>query len=131
MTQKKLKELYAYDEIQGVLTNRYTRSSRALKGGVVGSLNNHGYMRTSIDGKQYKVHRLIWTYMKGEVLTSSDVIDHIDHNKANNRWSNLRKGTHADNSQNRGKSKNNTSGYTGVHWNKKIKKWTALVEVDT
>ncbi len=131
MNQNKLRELYNYDKSTGLLTNRITRSSRALEGAVVGSLNNHGYMRTSIDGKPYKVHRLIWTYVTGEELTKTDLIDHKDHDKANNKWDNLRKVTSAENSQNRSKSKNNTSGYTGVHWNKKIKKWTALVEVDT
>ena len=129
MNQKKLLELYEYDEATGLLTNRITRSSRAVKGAEVGSINSHGYIRTSIDGKQYKVHRLIWVLMTGDSLLPTDLIDHIDHDKLNNKWENLRKVTSAENSQNRSVSKNNTSGFTGVHWSKKIEKWTALVEV--
>ena len=54
-----------------------------------------------------------------------DCIDHIDQNKLNNHWTNLRYCSRADNQKNRGKTKKNTSGENGVSWNKKNKAWCA------
>ena len=45
--------------------------------------------------------------------------DHIDRNKMNNRKSNLRDSTHAENMQNRSVFKNNKSGVTGVYYDKR------------
>jgi hypothetical protein len=54
--------------------------------------------------------------------------DHIDGNTLNNQKSNLRICTHAENLRNRGKGKNNTSGYKGV--SKHNKKWRVRIGVD-
>lgn len=55
-------------------------------------------------------------------------VDHINRNKLDNRKSNLRLATNGQNQANSGIPKNNTSGYKGVTWNKKNKKWVAQVE---
>lgn len=51
------------------------------------------------------------------------VIDHEDQDKLNNKRTNLRIITHKQNSWNRKINSSNTSGYTGVTWNKRDKKW--------
>ena len=56
-------------------------------------------------------------------------VDHINHNKSDNRKNNLRFVTDSQNSMNRGVSSNNTSGITGV--NKRNGKWTARIGVNT
>jgi hypothetical protein len=56
--------------------------------------------------------------------------DHIDKNELNNVKSNLRRCTHQQNDFNRGLYKNNTSGITGVYWNKKSNKWVASIMID-
>src|SRR5574344_87837 len=54
-------------------------------------------------------------------------IDHIYHNKRDNRKENLRICTHQENMQNRVIPKNNTSGVIGVYWNKKNKNWNVEI----
>ena len=54
-------------------------------------------------------------------------IDHIDQNTLDNRKSNLRIVTNTQNKMNRNKKLNNTSGYIGVAWVKRISRWMAYI----
>jgi hypothetical protein len=54
--------------------------------------------------------------------------DHKDRNTFNNRKSNLRLATATENAQNRSIYKNNTSGFTGVSWDKVSCKWKAQIQ---
>jgi len=73
---------------------------------------------------QPKLHRLLMDPPKGMM------IDHINHNGLDNRRENLRICTRAENGRNRGKQKNNTSGYKGVYWAKSNKRWRAQIKKD-
>lgn len=79
-----------------------------------GTTTRKGYRYTMVKGKWYAEHRLIWEYFHG--VPPTNYIDHIDGNKLNNVISNLREATNAENLANRGKQKNNTSGYKNVCW---------------
>ncbi len=57
-------------------------------------------------------------------------VDHIDNNKTNNNFNNLRWATQKENSRNKGISKNNTSCLKGVMWRKDRSKWCACIKVD-
>jgi hypothetical protein len=57
-------------------------------------------------------------------------VDHIDGDGLNNRRSNLRLATVAENHRNLRKPSNNTSGYKGVSWRKDRSKWRAAIRVD-
>jgi hypothetical protein len=70
------------------------------------------------------MHRVIAARMG---LDLSEIIDHMDGNGLNNSRSNLRAATNAQNLQNRGKQKNNTSGIKGVSWDKARSKWAAEI----
>lgn len=63
-------------------------------------------------------HHLL-TLLRGFDLPDGCVIDHIDGNSENNVRSNIRITTQKINCRNRAKHKNNTSGFTGISWNKK------------
>lgn len=56
--------------------------------------------------------------------------DHADRNALNNRKYNLRIATFQENARNRSKYKNNKSGFTGVVWNQRHKKWESTIGVD-
>jgi hypothetical protein len=56
-------------------------------------------------------------------------IDHIDHDGLNNKRSNIRVVTHAQNLHNMRPNKNSSSKYKGVCWNKNLCKWQAGIEV--
>lgn len=91
--------------------------------------NHDGYIATviNIGNKKYKtifLHRLITN------CPSDKVVDHINHDKTDNRKSNLRICTRQENNRNRRLAKNNISNTTGVYYNKEIQKWIAYIMVD-
>jgi hypothetical protein len=57
-------------------------------------------------------------------------VDHRNGDGLDNRKSNLRLATHAENSRNRRLQCNNTSGVRGVHWSTRKQKWRARIKVD-
>jgi len=57
-------------------------------------------------------------------------VDHINGNTFDCRKSNLRLCTASQNQMNKGKLKNNKSGYKGVSWNKEKNKWSAVIEIN-
>jgi hypothetical protein len=54
-------------------------------------------------------------------------VDHINGDKSDNRWANLRRASHAEQQQNLGIGKLNTSGYVGVHKHADTNKWCAQI----
>lgn len=96
-----------------------------------GSLNTNGYVRINltVDGKQHlaQAHRVIFAMHTGEWPPVDTVIDHRDHDKANNLFSNLRICTKSDNSKHKSQSKRNKSGFKGVILQKSTGKWTVRI----
>lgn len=56
--------------------------------------------------------------------------DHIDRNPLNNRRNNLRMATIKENSINKKRYKNNTSGIIGISWESDRSKWKAFIKID-
>ena len=79
--------------------------------------------------KSFRVHRLIWFYMTGDMPDDLQ-IDHIDHNGLNNKWNNLRLVDNYGNQQNASRRKDNTSGMTGVYYSNTCNKWIASIQVN-
>lgn len=134
ITQSRLKELFRYDPSTGHFIRRVTRSHNARAGSVAGTLtkgtksNGGGYIMIHIDGRFYLGHRLAFLYMTGRIPPS---VDHRNHIRSDNRWVNLRE-VHGqlENGQNLSRKANNTSGVTGVYWDKRRQLWVAEIMVN-
>lgn len=125
LTQSRLQSLLHYDPCTGVFTWLVQKSSRRKVGDEAGGICGNGYRQIGLDGKLYLTHRLAWLWMIGE--WPKDQIDHINGVRDDNRWSNLREATNAENCQNLKINSNNKSGYMGVSWHAKKGKWKAQI----
>jgi hypothetical protein len=128
----------AYDASTGLLEwrardRKYFPSDNACNSWNAKFANKPAF--TATDGKGYKVgalnykliraHRIIWLLSYGEW---PNTIDHINGNKLDNRLDNLRSVSHAENMRNLPIKSNNTSGYLGVTWAKRDKKWSVRIK---
>lgn len=99
---------------------------RGLVAGSVSQTNGYRYIR--IDYTHHPAHGLAWLYMTG-IWPVAD-IDHINGDRADNRWCNLREATRSQNNANARARATNTSGFKGVTWKKSHCKWLAQISVN-
>ncbi len=82
------------------------------------------YATTSMGRKHIRMHRLIMDAKKGEHT------DHINGDTLDNRRSNLRICTHAENCRNQHVRNRGTSQYKGVSWSEDRRKWLVQIKVN-
>lgn len=140
LSSKALRHIFHYDCMSGEIywKNVYRYNSR--KGGYVKCVNSsfigktvfnnirNGYLVDIVFGKHCTSHRLAWALHYGE--WPLEYIDHINGDKSDNRIYNLRLASASENGYNRTRNKNNTSGFKGVTWCKKIMKWKSSIMKD-
>lgn len=88
------------------------------------ALDKKGYHVGAIFNRGVKAHRIIWLLVNGE---EPEQIDHINGVKNDNRIINLRSVSNSENHMNMGIQKNNKSGYPGVYYSIKDKKWISKI----
>lgn len=125
LTAERLKTVLCYEPETGHWYWLVTKRNIYPAGSRAGTTKLNGYVYVCIDRKLYLAHRLAWFYMTGGWPV--DDIDHIDRNRQNNKWANLREATRAQNMANLTKHKDSISGYKGVSWHKRGKKWHAQI----
>lgn len=123
ITQSRLKELLDYDPETGVFQRKVATSN--TKAGEIAGCKKRVYVIISVDNKLYRAHRLAWLWMTG--LWPEQFLDHINMDKHDNRWINLRAATKSQNMANRGPQRNNTSGFKGVVYYKQYKNWVSNI----
>lgn len=129
ITQEKLKELLNYNLETGVFTWQVIASKCVKIGKVAGGrCHTTGYVHIQIEKKLYRAHRLAFLYVIG--CMPEKEVDHENHIRDDNRWSNLRLVTHAENSRNLSLNKRNKSGVPGVKRYKQTKNWYAVIGVN-
>jgi hypothetical protein len=126
----RVRELVSYNAETGVFTRLVALSPKVKVGDVAGSKDDMGYIRITLDGCRVRAHQLAWVWMTGEWPTLD--IDHIDGERSNNRWHNLRHVSRSVNLQNRRAANpvNRSSGLIGASWSKAAKKWWAHIRVN-
>lgn len=128
-----LNKLFDYKSDLGVITYKVSVSKKIKAGQKAGTITEKGYLaiRITIDKKSYvfKAHRLIWY-----IVTGADPgkfqIDHIDGNRLNNKFLNLRLATPAQNGWNRCASQQSKSKIKGAQWNKRNQCWGAVIKTN-
>lgn len=91
-------------------------------------IDANGYPRTALGSND---QRGMYLYLHQLLLNPPEgmVVDHIDGNQLNNCRKNLRICSRTQNVRNSELSKNNTSGYKGVSFDKARQKWQAKITV--
>lgn len=80
-----------------------------------------GYARATIQGVSVGFHRIVMN------ATEDDVVDHIDCNGRNNCKSNLRLVSQCENMRNARTRRDNSTGYKGVSYDKRMKRYAAYI----
>lgn len=140
-TADQARALLDYDEDSGVLVWRHRprsmfTSAQKFKAwntryagkpaGCVSSAT--GYIVMSIFDRRELAHRVAWLIKTGEWPRQQ--IDHQDHQRANNRWANLRAASHAENGRNQSARRGRTHAPMGLSQRRDNGKWTARIRID-
>lgn len=125
LTAERLRELLHYDPETGVFTRLVSLNFAVNVGDVAGTLMKKGYWSIGVDKHKYKAHRLAWLYMTGS--WPKEQIDHINGNRIDNRFSNLRECTNQENQQNIPVITKATGRLVGTCFRKDRGMWSAAI----
>ncbi len=86
---------------------------------------HNGYAKRTVNDEHVRMHDAIAEH-HGLVFAVGE-LDHKDRNKINNQKSNFRSATPSQQQVNKDRIVTNKSGYIGVCWHKRDKKWAASI----
>ena len=87
-TAAELWESFDYKPLTGELVRKITTTGRGNRNTKVGSPNRHGYYRVSLQGESHSRARLTWKWCTGQ--EPERFIDHINRDRGDDRFWNLR-----------------------------------------
>ena len=123
LTAEQLKAQLHYCPDTGLFT-RLKTGGGAKRGDIAGGPSSDGYTSISVCGVRYRAARLAYLWMTGS--HPSQDVDHVNRNRRDDRWCNLRP---ASRSQNCANTKAR-SGLKGACWVAAKGKWKAQIRVD-
>lgn len=126
-TLPEFQALLDYDVSTGNFYWRVDRY-RVVTGSLAGQRHPSGYWMVGVGRRRYLAHRLAWLFTHG--AWPSATIDHINGNRLDNRISNLRAASVAENTRNGRKRSTNTSGFKGVSWRAQSQMYRAYIVKD-
>lgn len=111
---ERVKQLVRYEPDTGLFIRLSAPGDRVdLVGKIGGGPTSDGYFRIAIDNYRVRSHRLAFFYMTGR--WPKEEIDHINGDRTDNRWANLRESSSAMNKENRrNANRNSKTGFLGV-----------------
>jgi hypothetical protein len=130
ITLQQLKQVLRYDPTLGIFQWLPTANVKGISAGSrAGSIETRsGYRRIKLNGKMYTEHRLVWFYVHG--VWPTGVIDHINHDRSDNRIQNLRDVTHKENMLNKKALTTSITGHQGIWFNQKTSRYVAEITKD-
>jgi hypothetical protein len=126
LTAAEVRRLLSYNPNDGQLRWKHDQTNGAVAGSIAGSRATTGYIRVTIFRKSYAAHRLAWIHAHGHWPTQ--IVDHINGVRHDNRACNLRLASPRQNAQNKGVAANNTSGSPGVRYRADQDRWVAYIK---
>ena len=125
LTQEIIKRFLDYDPETGVFTWIISPKYNIYAGTRAGLTTKRGCRVIGVAGfGQVKEHHLVWLYVFGRWPYYDKVIDHINGNPQDNRFSNLREVSRSVNSQN---MRMHREGRAAIHFDKSRKKWMSYI----
>lgn len=128
LSHEDLRRVVHYNPETGIFTRLSRPRGKGKVGDKAGWVNSQGYLMLSVLGCYYLGSRLAWFYVTGKWPKAD--IDHENKDHGDNRWSNLREATRAQNLANRGRHRDNKSGWKGVCAQTGCKNWRATIGVN-
>ena len=98
MTKDYLHGVLDYSLVTGEFTWKKKLARKVVIGDVAGCVSRYGYTHIRIDGVVYQAHRLAFLYVMGYLPTN--LVDHRNNIRSDNRWENLREATYSQNRMN-------------------------------
>lgn len=127
LTAARARKILAYDKQTGVFRWRIARPRRPV-GSIAGAINARGSRLIWIDGQAHYASRLAFLIIDGE--WPPEFVDHRNHNRADDRWSNLRKASRTENNRNRRCQRSSSTGLKGVFPSRSGRRFRAAITVD-
>lgn len=124
LTYERARELLSYSPETGEF--RWKKRASQKQAGELAGYTSGTYAQIGIDGVIYFSHRIAFLLVEGR-WPHHDV-DHINGNRQDNRWSNLREAKRHENNQNLGMRSDNRSGVKGVWWVSSSQKWSSQIQ---
>ena len=130
LTQDLIAKVLKYDPISGTLVwISNLHSKRVVPGSRAGCLvKGTGYRTISLFGRSYPEHILIWFIYYG--VWPSGQIDHENQVRDDNRISNLRDITKAENARNRSRNPHSKLGEHGIWFNSRTNRYVAEITMN-
>jgi hypothetical protein len=127
-----LRQLLDYDPDTGLFVWRSRAGQKSWNTRYAGTRafanrDKHGYQTGTLLGLRFFAHRIAWAHVYR--AWPSDEIDHVNHDRSDNRIANLRPVDRTENRRNISRNQNNKSGVCGVHWASHVQKWIAQISV--
>lgn len=128
LTQARLKEVLHYGPETGLFTWLSTVIPPVYAGKISGYIDDYGYRVLNLDGNRRSQHRLAYLYMTGDYPVNQ--IDHVNGDRSDNRWCNLRPATDSQNRQNMKKKAGTKSRFQGVTWFPRDGTWMSRIGIN-